>query len=126
MGQSIGDITQAHVRRDPEFARALLQETVQALLADDLAVARSLIRDVIKGSIGYAKLSRLTGTPGKSLVRTFGATGNPTATNLFAVLTRLQHHSGIQFQVEAVRAPARRKSHPTPMRAALCRAPNRE
>lgn len=119
LGRPIGEITQARVRRDPEFARALLQEAVQALLADDLAVARSLIRDVIKGTIGYAKLSRLTGTPEKSLVRMFGTTGNPTATNLFAVLTHLQHHSGIRFQVEAVRAPARGKSHQTPMRAAL-------
>lgn len=119
LGQPIGEITQARVRRDPEFARALLQEAVQALLADDLAVARSLIRDVIKGTIGYAKLSRLTGTPEKSLVRMFGATGNPTATNLFAVLTHLQHHSGIQFQVEAVRAPTRRKSHAAAARAAL-------
>jgi len=118
LGRPIGEITQARVRRDPEFARALLQEAAQALLANDLAVARSLIRDVIKGTIGYATLSRRTGTPEKSLVRMFGANGNPTATNLFAVLSHLQRHSGIQFQVEALPAAARRKSH-SAMRPAL-------
>jgi DNA-binding phage protein len=110
LGQSIGDIAQARVKRDPEFARALLQEAVQALLSDDLPTARSLIRDVIKGSIGYATLSVRTGTPEKSLVRMFGANGNPTAENLFSVLIHLQQHSGVAFHVEAVRAPARRKS----------------
>jgi DNA-binding phage protein len=119
LGRPIAEITQARVRCDPEFTRALLQEAVQALLADDLAVARSLIRDVIKGTIGYAALSRRTRTPEKSLVRMFGANGNPTATNLFAVLTHLQHHSGIHFQVEAVRTPTRRKSHIAAARVAL-------
>jgi DNA-binding phage protein len=109
IGRSIAEITQARVRRDPEFVRALLQEAVEALLADDVAVARSLIRDVIKGSIGYADLSRKTGTPEKSLVRMFGASGNPTAANLFSVLTQLQAYSGVSFQVAAVHSPPRKK-----------------
>lgn len=119
LGRSIGEITQARVKRDPEFARALLQEAVQALLSDDVPTARSLIRDVIKGSIGYATLSRRTGTPEKSLVRMFGTNGNPTAANLFAVLTHLQHHSGVTFQVEVVRAPVRRNPRAAAERPAL-------
>ena len=119
LGRSIGEVTQARVKRDAEFARALLQEAVQALLSDDVRTARSLIRDVIRGSIGYAALSRRTGTPEKSLVRMFGANGNPTAANLFAVLTHLQRHSGITFHVEAVRAPTSRKSRTADKRAAL-------
>ena len=111
IGRSIAEITQARVQRDTDFARALLQEAVQALLADDVAVARSLIRDFIKGSTGYAELSCLTGTPEKSLVRMF-ANGNPTAANLFAVLTHLQQHSGVTFQVAAVRSPGRKRSRP--------------
>ena len=108
-GQSLQDITQTRVQRDPEFARLLLQEAVQALLNDDVAVARALIRDVIKGAIGYAELSRRTGTPEKSLIRMFSASGNPTAANLFAVLTHLQQHSGIRFQVAVVPSPQRKK-----------------
>ena len=119
LGRSIGEITQARVKRDREFARALLQEAVQALLSDDVPSPRSLIRDVIKGSIGYATLSRRTGTPEKSLVRMFGTNGNPTAANLFAVLTHLQHHSGVTFQVEAVRAPERGNSRAAADRPAL-------
>jgi DNA-binding phage protein len=110
MGRSLAEITQARVQHDPEFARALLQEAVRALLAGDTVAARSLIRDVIKGSIGYAELSRRTGTPEKSLVRMFGENGNPTATNLFAALTHLQQFSKVTFQVAAVRSPVHKKS----------------
>jgi DNA-binding phage protein len=108
MGRSIAEITQSRVQHDAEFARALLQEAVQALLADDIAVARSLLRDVIKGSIGYTELSRRTGTPEKSLARMFGANGNPTAANLFSVLNQLQQHSGITLQVAAIRPQGRK------------------
>jgi hypothetical protein len=55
-------------------------------------------------------LSRRTGTPQKSLVRMFGASGNPTAANLFAVLTHLQQYGGIAFRVAAVQSPVRKKS----------------
>lgn len=109
IGRSVAEVTQGRVQRDPEFARALLQEAVQALLNDDVAAARGLIRDVIKGSIGYAALSQRTGTPETSLIRMFGAKGNPTAANLFAVLTHLQQHSGVRFEVAAVRRGAARK-----------------
>lgn len=119
LGRAIGEITQARVQRDPDFARALLQEAVQALLADDVPVARALLRDVIKGSIGYAALSRRTGTPEKSLVRMFGATGNPTAHNLFSVLTHLQQHSGVRLEVAAVRSHTRRKARTEASHAAL-------
>lgn len=111
MGRSIAEIAQARVQRE------LLKEAVQALLSDDVAAARGLIRDVIKGTIGYAELSRRTGTPEKSLVRMFGATGNPTAANLFAVLTHLQHYSGVILTVGAVRTPPRRKKTRSTTRA---------
>ena len=113
IGRSFEEIAQERVARDPEFVRSLLQEAAQALLTDDVAVARALIRDVIKGSIGYAELSKRTGTPEKSLVRMFGPKGNPTAANLSLVLTHLQSHTGISLQVEAVRVPVmRRKPRP--------------
>jgi hypothetical protein len=71
VGRSFDEMVQARVGREAAFAEALLQMAVQEMLAGDLDVARSLIRDVIKGSIGYAELSRRTGTPEKSLVRMF-------------------------------------------------------
>ena len=82
------------------------------MLAGDLDVARSLIRDVIKGSIGYVELSKRTGTPEKSLVRMFGPKGNPTVANLFGVLAQLQRHSGVTIQVEVVPSRKQRVAKP--------------
>jgi hypothetical protein len=73
-GRSMEEITQERVQRDPEFARRL-------------------IRDVIKGSIGYAELSRRTGTPQKCPVRMFGASGNPTAAK---PICRLDSYTEVQ------------------------------
>jgi DNA-binding phage protein len=60
------------------------------MLSGELNAARNLVRNVIKGSIGYAELSRRTGTPEKSLTRMFGPNGNPTAANISNVFFHLQ------------------------------------
>jgi DNA-binding phage protein len=81
------------------------------LLNNETAVARNLIRQVIKGTIGYAELARLTATPEKSLIRMFGPKGNPTAAKLFSVLEQLQHCTGVRFRVHSIRTkPARGKA----------------
>lgn len=76
-------------------------------MAGDLPTARSLIRDVIKGSMGYAELSRRTGTPEKSLVRMFGPTGNPTAANMASALRELQRYGRVRLRVRAEPLPGR-------------------
>ena len=112
IGRPFDEIVQTRALREPAYADGLLQEAVQAMLAGDLDVARSLIRDVIKGSIGYAELSKRTGTPEKSLVRMFGPKGNPTVANLFGVLAQLQRHSGVTIQVEVVPSRKQRLAKP--------------
>jgi DNA-binding phage protein len=112
VGRSFDEMVQSRIGREAAFAEALLQMAVQEMLAGDLDVARSLIRDVIKGSIGYAELSRRTGTPEKSLVRMFGPSGNPTAANIFSVLAQLQRASGVSLQVKSVRAQGKRSIKP--------------
>src|SRR5882672_9996060 len=102
VGRSFDEMVQSRVGREAAFAEALLQMAVQEMLAGDLDVARSLIRDVIKGSIGHAELSRRTGTPEKSLVRMFGPSGNPTAANISNVFVHLQRHGRVQLQVRSV------------------------
>jgi DNA-binding phage protein len=108
------EIVQNRVGREPAFAAALLEEAAQCMLNGELTVARNLVRDVIKGSIGYVELSRRTGTPEKSLVRMFGPNGNPTAANLSRIFAHLQRHEGVTLRVRSVpttgKAPAKRSS----------------
>lgn len=90
------------IRREPALGQALLHEAVQALIDNEVAVAKGLIRDVIKATIGYRELARRTGTAGPSLARMFGPKGNPTAANLFNILAQLQRHSRVRFEVRMV------------------------
>jgi hypothetical protein len=107
-GRSFDEVVQERVGRDTDFAAALLQEAAQCMISGDIDVARSLVRDVIKGTVGYARLSRLTGTPEKSLIRMFGPKGSPTAVNLACVFQQLQRAAGVELEVRAVTSPRRR------------------
>lgn len=105
-----GEITVTTLRSSPRLAKKFLRESAQTLIAGDDAVARALIRDVIKATIGYAKLSKRTGTPETSLVRMFGPNGNPTAANLCNVLVQLQKQNRVRFEVRMVRLTDKRRA----------------
>ena len=95
------DTIQARAQRDPEFRRALLQEGVECLLADDVDTGKAVLRDYINATIGFEELSRVFGKSSKSLMRMFGPKGNPQASNLFAVIHYLQEQEGIHLEVKA-------------------------
>jgi hypothetical protein len=93
---------QARAARDATFRKALFQEAVQALLQGDIDAGRAAIRDYINATIGFEKLSAALGKPQKSLMRMFGPSGNPTAENLFGVISVLQAETGVQLRVRIV------------------------
>lgn len=101
IGREFSEIVMERAARETMFVAALLEQAVERLLSGDLPTARSLLRDVIKGAIGYSELSRRTGTPEKSLIRMFGPTGNPTAANLASVLKQLQRNSQLRLRVHS-------------------------
>ena len=90
----------ARVERDPAYRAALLTEVVELLLAGDVATAKTVLRDFINATVGFADLSTRTGIPAKSLMRMVSASGNPRADNLFAVLAALQAATGVQLGVK--------------------------
>jgi DNA-binding phage protein len=103
----------ADIRRNPGFRNEMLIGAVEELLAGDLAVARSMLRDVINATIGFENLGEIVGLPPKSLMRMFGPGGNPQAKNLFAVIAALQKDAGVQLKVTAARTKkAIRKAKP--------------
>ena len=82
-----------HYRKD------LLREGVECLLAGDLDTGKAILRDYINATIGFEKLSRLTGRPAKSLMRMLGPRGNPQARNLFEVIGQLQRIEGLHLEL---------------------------
>lgn len=97
---SFRELVQARTARDPDFRAALLREGLDALLAGDMELGKSILRDYIKGSIGFERLAEATSTPAKSLIRMFGPRGNPQARNLFGVIGFLQKQAGVEFHVK--------------------------
>ena len=87
--------------RDVAFREALLTEAVELLLAGDIEVGKAVLRDYINATVGFEKLAKATGTPSKSLMRMLGPNGNPRASNLLAMLGKLQRMSGVHLAVAA-------------------------
>ncbi len=66
------ETVKARAVRDPEFRKALVNEAVECLLANDFDTAKSILRDYINATIGFEALAAEVGTPPKSLMRMFG------------------------------------------------------
>ncbi len=95
------DTIKARASHDAAFRAALLTEAVKLLLADDVATGRNVLRDYINATIGFDELAAKIGRPAKSVMRMFGPNGNPTAQNLFAVISQLQKSTGVSLAVHA-------------------------
>jgi DNA-binding phage protein len=93
----------ARVERDPRFRRELLREGVEAMIAGDVATAKTILRDYINATIGFGELAEATNIPSKSLMRMLGPAGNPRAGNLFEIVSLLQRWEGVRFEIKAVR-----------------------
>lgn len=97
--RSFKETVKERVQEDVVFRDALLAEGINALLSGEVEVGKSIIRDFINATIGFEQLAEETGTPSKSLMRMFGPTGNPSARNLFAVISALQRFSGTSLRI---------------------------
>jgi DNA-binding phage protein len=90
---------QARVRRDPAFRKALLREGVESFLSGDVETGKSVLRDYINATIGFADLAEATDHNPKSLMRMLSPSGNPQARNLFEIVEFLQRRERVRFKV---------------------------
>jgi DNA-binding phage protein len=89
------------LRASAGFREAMLRESIDALLNDEMTVGKSILRDYINATIGFTGLGKMVGLPPKSLMRMLNRAGNPSSKNLFAVISALQRDAGIEFHVAA-------------------------
>ena len=113
--RSFKETVRERVQEDAAFRDALLVEGIDAMLSGEVEVGRAIIRDYINATIGFERLAKETGTPTKSLMRMFGRAGNPSARNLFAVISVLQRSSGTSLRVgPGPKAPRSRAQRSAP------------
>lgn len=86
-------------QQDEHFRRALLVEAVNALLENEIELAKSILRDYINATISFKPLAQKIHKNSKSLQRMFSASGNPTTESLFSVINALQETEGVKLSV---------------------------
>ena len=91
------------LQREPGFREALLEEGVQCLLAGEVDVGKSVLRDYVNATVGFQELGARTAKSPKSLMRMLSPNGNPQARNLFEIINCLQEREGLHLKVQAVR-----------------------
>src|SRR5579862_8350781 len=92
------------MHRDPDFARALLDEAATLFLNGEPDTARLMLRDLVNATIGFEGLAAETARPSKSLHRMLSKSGNPSMDNLAAIFDVLRKQLGVALEARTVRA----------------------
>lgn len=92
------------VRRDPAFAKAMLDEAATLFLNGEANTARLVLRDLVNAAVGFEALATATGMPAKSLHRMLSKSGNPTMDNLAAILRVVRKKLRVEIQAHTVKA----------------------
>jgi DNA-binding phage protein len=95
--KDFAETVRARAARDAGFRRGMLREAIDCLLAGDVGAGKIILRDYINATIGFEPLAAVTKIGAKSLMRMFGAHGNPQASNLFEVIAHLQRAEGVRL-----------------------------
>ena len=94
----------ARVKKDPDFAKALLDEAATLFLNGEPEIAKLVLRDLVNATIGFEQLAHSIEKPPKSLHRMLSPTGNPTMTSLASIFAALKDSMKVKIHVHAVRA----------------------
>ena len=98
------DTVVERVKRDPAFARALLDEAATLFLNGEPGAARLILRDLVNATIGFEALAAETSKPAKSLHRMLSERGNPSMDNIAAIFSVLREELGVELEAHAVEA----------------------
>lgn len=90
------------VERDPDFAKALLDEAATLFLSGEPETARLILRDLVNATLGFEQLAVLTDKPSKSLHRMLSPKGNPSMDNLAAIFGAVREQLKVGLEVHAV------------------------
>jgi len=90
------------VERDPEFAKALVDEAATLFLSGEPETARIILRDLVNATLGFEQLASLTDKPSKSLHRMLSPKGNPSMDNLAAIFGAVRANLKVELEVHTV------------------------
>ena len=91
------------VQKDPNFAKALLDEAATLFLNGEPEVARLILRDLVNATVGFEDLASQTSKPSKSLHRMLSKSGNPTMDSLALIFGAMKKNLGVELEVKTVK-----------------------
>lgn len=92
----------ARARRDPAFARALLDEAATLFLNGEPQSARLVLRNLVEATLGFEGLAGETGKPARSLHRMLSERGNPGMDDLAAVFGAVRERLGVALEAHTI------------------------
>ena len=92
------------VRRDPAYAKALLDEAATLFLNGEPHTARLILRNLVNATIGFEALAAKTAKPTKSLHRMLSKRGNPSMDNLAIILSVVRKKLRVALKAHTVDA----------------------
>jgi DNA-binding phage protein len=92
----------ARVERDPEFAKAMLDEAVMLFLNGEAETAKLILRDLVNATVGFEDLAISVHKPAKSVHRMLSSSGNPTMTNLASIFAALKSAMKVEIHTHSV------------------------
>jgi len=92
------------VRREPKFARSLLDEAATLFLNGDPEAARLLLRDLVNATVGFETLAKMTNKPAKSLHRMLSRHGNPSMDSLALIFDAVRQRMKVGLKAQSVKA----------------------
>jgi len=98
------DTVAARVKREPTFARALLDEAATLFLNGEPRTARLILRDLVNATIGFETLAAEMTKPAKSLHRMLSKKGNPSMDNLAAILSVMPKRLRVALRAHTIDA----------------------
>ena len=92
------------LKRDPAFARALLDEAATLFLNGEPDTARLVLRDLVNATIGFEALAAETAKPAKSLHRMLSKQGNPSMDNLAIIFDIIRKTLRVEIEARVIKA----------------------
>ena len=77
--RSFDETIKERAAQDPAFRRGMIQEGVMLFCDGQHVDAQLALRDYVNATLGFQKLSALTGIPAPSLMRMLSVKGNPSS-----------------------------------------------
>ena len=90
------------VERDPQFAKALLDEAATLFLNNETEIARLILRDLVNATIGFEELATKTDKPSKSLHRMLSPKGNPSMDKLAALVGAVRSRLNVGIEARSI------------------------